>query len=107
MEKDPTNYGILTYLWVLILSIWGGTAHTIRKVRAGAIDRFSLSEWIGDCVISGFLGVITFWLCEYGELNQLLTAAIVGISAHQGTRGIMVLEKYIAQKIGIRDGDLR
>ena len=101
MEKDPTNYGIVTYIWVIVLSVWGGTAHTIRKVRQGVLPRFSISEWIGDIVISGFLGVITFWLCEYAELNPLLTAAVVGISAHQGTRGIMAIEKYIAKRIGV------
>ncbi|BCD59639.1 MULTISPECIES: phage holin family protein [unclassified Nitratiruptor] len=101
-HKDPTNYSFFTYLWVLALSLWGGTAHTIRKIRNGTIKHFSLSEWIGDMVISGFLGVITFYLCEYAGIEQPLTAALVGISAHQGTRGISALEKYIAKKIGVK-----
>jgi hypothetical protein len=100
-HKDPTNYDVLTYVWVLVLSVWGGTAHTIRKIRDGHIKRFSLSEWVGDVTISGFLGVITFYLCEYGGIEQPLTAAIVGISAHQGTRGIVTLEHYIAKKLGV------
>ncbi|BAF69596.1 phage holin family protein [Nitratiruptor sp. SB155-2] len=102
MHKDPTNYSLLTYAWVLLLSIWGGTAHTIRKIRTGALKRFSFSEWIGDIVISGFLGVITFYLCEYANIVQPLSAALVGIAAHQGTRGISALETYIAKKIGVR-----
>jgi len=97
--KDPTNYSLVTYLWVLILSLWGGTAHTIRKVKMGIINHFSISEWIGDMVISGFLGVITFYLCEYANIVAPLNAVLVGIAAHQGTRGIVLLEKWAFSKI--------
>jgi len=102
MNKDPLNYSIFTYLWVLILSIWGGTAYNIRKIREGKLKRFSFSEWVGDIVISGFLGVITFWLCEYADIDPLLTAAIVGISSHQGTKGIAVIEDILHEKLPIK-----
>ena len=101
-HKDPTNYSLFTYLWVLVLSLWGGTAHTIRKIREGVIKHFSFSEWIGDMVISGFLGVVTFYLCEYANIVAPLNAVFVGIAAHQGTRGIAMLEKIIAKKIGVK-----
>jgi len=100
-HKDPTNYNILTYLWVMILSLWGGTAHTVRKLRTGVIKHFSLSEWVGDMVISGFLGVVTFYLCEYANVSPPLNAVLIAVSAHQGTRGIVTLEKYIAKKLGV------
>jgi len=98
-DKNPENYSFITYLWVLVLSMWGGTAHTIRKIRNGELKRFSLSEWIGDMVISGFIGVMTFYLCEYANFPQLLTAALVGITAHQGAKGIGMLEKIITKRM--------
>jgi len=100
-HKDPTNYSLLTYLWVLLLSIWGGITHHIRKVKSGALVRFSLSELVGDLFISGFLGVMTFYLCEYAQMDKLLTAFLVGISSHMGTRGLMMLEDLAAKKLGV------
>ena len=98
-QNDPTNYGLITYMWILILSAWGGTAHNIRKIREGDLKRFSITEWIGDMVVAGFIGVITFYLCEYAHFEPVLTAAVVGITSHQGTRGIILLERAILKRI--------
>jgi hypothetical protein len=32
-DKDPSNISLITYGWVVILAIWGGVVHNIRKVR--------------------------------------------------------------------------
>jgi len=101
-QNDPSNYSLLTYIWVLILSAWGGITHHIKKVKTGAIARFSLSELIGDLFISGFIGVMTFYLCEYAHFDKMLTAFLVGISSHMGTRGLMMLEEVATSKIGIK-----
>lgn len=91
-EKDPLSYGFLTYVWVFSLSVWGGVAGYIRKLKNGAMLRFSLSEIIGDVVISGFVGVLTFFICESAETPQLLSAALIGISSHMGSRAIFIFE---------------
>jgi len=100
-HNDPSNYPLLTYIWVLILSLWGGITHHIKKVKNGVIARFSISELIGDLFIAGFIGVLTFYLCEYAQFDKMLTAFLVGISSHMGTRGLMMLEEVAAAKIGI------
>ena len=95
MPNSPESYNFVTYLWVLLLSVFGGTAHNLSKIRNGTIARFSISEWVGDIVISAFVGVITFYLCEYYTLNNTLTAAFVGVSSHMGTRAIIILERIL------------
>lgn len=92
-----------TLLWVLIISVWGGTVHTVRKIKEGALSRFTLSEWVGDVVISGFIGVITYALCRYSGFDEWLTAACVGITSHQGTRGLLFIEKWMGRKLGIEE----
>ena len=103
-HKDPTNYSWITYFWVILLSIWGGIAHNIQKLRKGVIARFSLSELVGDIVISGFVGVLTFWLCEAAQIDRLWTAFIIGVTSHMGTRGLMAFEELVARKFSIREG---
>ena len=99
--KDPTNYSLITYFWVIALSFWGGITNNIQKLREGKIARFSLAELIGDIFISGFIGVLTFWLCEASGFNQLLTAFLVGISSHMGARGLIFLEEIAFKKFGV------
>lgn len=105
MPNSPENYSLITYLWVLGLSILGGTAHNVAKIKNGTIKRFSLPEWVGDITIAGFIGVITFYLCEYAKFPPELTAASVGIASHMGTRAIVIFERMLFKKLGIECKD--
>ena len=76
------------YTWVIIyvsiLSLAGGITSYIRKRKAGLITKFYLNEFIGDMVISGFVGVVTYLICKGAGLNELLAAASIGIASHMG-----------------------
>lgn len=86
MDKDPTSYQLLTYFWVMGISLWSGTAAYIRRVRAMNAPRYSIVEWIGELVVSGLIGVATFYLCEWASFDPLLGAVIIAISAGMGNR---------------------
>ena len=100
-HNSPENVPLITYLWVIALSLWAGIANNVRKIKAGAI-RFSIAELIGDIVISGFIGVVTYFLCQYYKIDGMFTAALVGISAHMGTRAIYGFELLVAKKFGVK-----
>jgi len=101
--KTITGYALLTYAWVLALSTWGGLVNYISKIRAGRIARFNVTELIGDLFISGFTGILTFWLCEASGFNELTTAVFVGISGHMGARMIGKLETMLSRKLDLQD----
>lgn len=100
-EHTPASFSPLTYAWVVGLAIWGGVVSYIQRVRAGHISKFSITEAVGEIVTSGFVGVMTFWLCQSFSLNQLMTAAFVGVSGHMGARGIRLLEGVLERRFGI------
>ena len=98
-HKDPSTYSILTYLWVSVLAAWGGLVNYIKKYREGHISRFSINELIGELVTSSFAGVITFWLCEAGGVDPLLSAVFIAIAGHMSARILFLMEKILEQKI--------
>ena len=100
-EKTITGYALLTYAWVLALSTWGGMVNYLSKIRMGHIARFNVTELIGDMFISGFTGVLTFWMCQAAGFNELTTAVFVGISGHMGARMIGKLESVMSRKFDI------
>lgn len=102
-EKTITGYALLTYAWVLALSTWGGMVNYLSKIRMGHIARFNITELIGDMFISGFTGVLTFWMCEAAGFNELTTAVFVGISGHMGARMIGKFEKMMSRKFDISE----
>ena len=97
-EKDPSNYSILTYSLVIILSMWGGTVNFIRKKKLGIVRAFNIMEFIGELVTSAFAGIIVFFLCEASDISPLITAALVGIAGHMGSRLLYQLEIAVQNK---------
>ena len=47
-DKDPSTYGLITYLWVTGLAAWGGLVSFYRKVKSGETRAFNVVELIGE-----------------------------------------------------------
>lgn len=95
--KDPFAYPFAVYGWVLLWSMAGGLVSFWNKLKTGAVRAFNVVEFIGEMVTSAFVGVLTFWICEYFSAPKLVSAVAISISGHMGTRAIFLLEQY-AQK---------
>lgn len=99
IDKDPMTYPLITYAWVLFLSGWGGAVSFIRRVKSGQTRPHNIVEFIGEIVTSAFAGVITFYLCEASGISPLMTAVLVAITGHMGTRGIYQLERFVEARM--------
>lgn len=106
IDKDPFGYSVVTYVWVLLLAIWGGVVNFIQRLKRGEAKAHNIVELIGEVVISAFVGVVTFYLCELSNFPQVLTAALVAISGHMGTRALFVFESAIEKIIKNKAGAL-
>lgn len=98
-DKSPESFGWITYAWVVGLSVLGGIAAFVTKIKTGQTRAFNFTELVGEMTTSAFAGVMTFYLCTWSNFSSLLTAAIVGISGHMGSRAIFLIEKFIESKI--------
>lgn len=98
IEKDPTNYSFLTYSWVFALAMLGGVVSFMRKLQQGHVRAFNIAEFIGEIMTSAFAGVLTFWMCEHASLSPLVTAALVGVAGHMGSRAIFLFEDWLAKQ---------
>ena len=100
-DKDPTSIGYLTYLWVFGLATLGGMVSFMQKVQAGRA-KYSLLNVLAEVLRSAFVGVITFLICQYYDFNQMLTAALVGVSGHMGSKALILLEDYFMHMMKFR-----
>lgn len=104
--RGPEHIPIMTYLIVLILAGWGGVSAYLARLRSTPTMSFTFAELIGEVIISGFAGLLCFFLAESMGVDQLLTIMLVGVSGHMGTRFLHLLEKKLGQKLfGDGDGD--
>lgn len=80
------------YLLMAALASLGGAVSYLDRMGKDDI-RFSLMQFTGELFASGFTGVIVYLLCDHWGIEIHLTAAIVGISGHMGSRALTLLER--------------
>lgn len=97
--KDPNNYNFITYLWMVLIASWGGVVNYISRIKSKTVAHFSFIELLGELVISGFTGILTFWICEALGVDSLITAACVGIAGHAGGRTVYFLEQVFVKRL--------
>jgi predicted CDP-diglyceride synthetase/phosphatidate cytidylyltransferase len=101
--RDPFDYSFWTYVWVLLLSAFGGLVNFSHKIQDGRTSPFRLTEFIGELVTSAFAGLLTFWLCESAGIDKLISAVLIAISGHMGSRAIFRFERWLERRL---NGDL-
>lgn len=104
--RDPTSYSWLTYLWVILWSVLGGLVSWYGKIKAGVSRPFNIAELLGEISTSAFAGITTFYLCEWSNIDPLLSAVFIGIAGHMGTRFVFwmerLMEQHLADKLGVK-----
>ena len=101
MPNSPENYSLITYVWVMGLSILGGIARVIFDLKKKVITSITLLNLVGEIFLSGFIGMMSFYICEYMEVPQPLGPAIIGVSAFMGTTTISLFIIWVRKKFGV------
>lgn len=96
--KDPLNYSLRQYGFILAIAMLGGFVGWWSKVRKGELQYTSIMALIGELTTSAFAGLIVFWGCEYFSLSPVLTACLAGLAGHAGGRGVAWLEDTARRK---------
>lgn len=100
VAKDPLSYNWLTYLWVVVISGWGGFVRFINSMNDSRHDfRRSLLTLFAGLVTSVFVGVITFYACEVASFDKLTTAICVAITGHLGAEAIRVFRSSVVSRL--------
>lgn len=86
------EFGLLGYAWILILSLWAGTAKYLSSLNG---KNPTFWGWMSDTVVSGFVGIMAAMTCQYYQVDFLITSAITGIAAHNGTRSLYLIGEVI------------
>lgn len=88
---------ILPWVATIVLSCWGGTVAYITKNRK---RQFRMRDLMFDLVVSSFAGIMMHLLCSSAGLNQRISAVLIAISGHMGTRAIASFEKFRDRMFG-------
>ena len=90
--------GVVLWTWMILLSIFGGVVSYLQKLAYG--HKFSWVIFLSEIATSAFVGVLTFLLCDEANFSLEITAALIGISGHMGTRALYKIEKFRDRLLG-------
>lgn len=104
MDKGPDGLSDLlaqaaAYIWVVLLS---GTAGAVRHLHEVRTMRRKFKFWVLvlEIATSALVGLLTYFFCRWANLNEWLTAMMVGVSGNQGVRTMMLLEPIQSRIFG-------
>lgn len=96
MDKGPEGINELlaqaaTYIWVVLLSGTAGAVRHLHEIRTMR-KKFKLWVLVLEIATSALVGLLTYFFCRWANLNEWLSAMMVGVSGHAGARAMMLLE---------------
>ena len=101
-DKSPVDYHASVYIGVVTVASLGGIVRRFQKILNGDIEiswKRLLSVLFMEMFVSGFCGVMAFWICEHFEVPGLIMGPIVGIVGHMGSRALFLSEKVLEKWI--------
>lgn len=105
-ERDPENWRSLAHVlpWIstLVISSLATIAQYAAKLRGG--ESFSWRNLSLDATICIFVAILTHMLCEWQQMDGMLRSILVGISAHMGTRAMLLYERWRDRVFGFDEG---
>ncbi|MGL2706154.1 phage holin family protein, partial [Helicobacter pylori] len=102
-DKDPFGYSISTYAWVFGLALFGGAVKYLNNSQ-----QFRVATLARDLITAGFAGLMTFWACEWLNIDGPVAAILIATAGLMGTRAIAVFESFYtkqAERMGIHIDD--
>jgi hypothetical protein len=103
--KTPLSLSLAQYGVMLGTAILGGMVGWWIKVRRGELSPWSLSNLIGEMVISAFCGLLTFWVCTAYDVPELMAGTFCGMAGLMGAKGLDWVEKtgkaWAERKLGL------
>lgn len=98
-EKDPTTWGLATWLLALGMAFGGGAVNWYAKVKRGHTRAFNIIELIGEIFTSGFVGLGVFMLLAAVEQPAGICAAAAGVGGHMATRLLFAIERAVDARL--------
>ena len=104
--NTPEYYSVITYLWVIGVAIAGSLVSRFQEWKEHKRKRIVIQELIGELIVSGFCGIITFFLCEFLEVPQLMTAVFCSVAGKMGNQSLdffgLLFMKFFEKQLDVK-----
>lgn len=102
-QNDFNNLNLIAVVVAFGFGMWASILNfSKRNLRYLNVKRMALL-FVFDMLVSIGFTMLTYLGLVGAGVNELLSVAIAGFTAHQGTRAVWLIEMLISEKLGARD----
>lgn len=101
MPGNFPQYDLATYVLIFLLASWGGFVNFLNFLKDEPRPSFLVGfiRFLNDVLTGAFCGVIAFFGCQTINIPPAASAAIIGLTGHMGSRGLIIAEKLLEMKL--------
>jgi hypothetical protein len=92
-----TEYGLIHYIVMILLSVWAATVRHITNIKNGGGGGWV--GWLMEVCASAFVGLVTGLLCLHFNIELILAFVIVSVSAHTGTNMLILIKDVLIKTL--------
>lgn len=111
MPGDSLNFlqklseqGVWNFFIILVLSGWAGTVRWLLNVKGG--EKPTVIGWFIETFVSAFVGLLVAFACASYEVGFYMSAVIIAVAAHNGTRTLYLLTSIVKKSTIFNDNQL-
>ena len=95
--------GVWNFLIIIVLSGWAGTVRWLINIKGG--EKPTLLGWFIETFVSAFVGLLVAFVCAHYEVEFYMSAVIITISAHNGTRSLYIITSIVKKNYPFTSGN--
>jgi hypothetical protein len=98
-QNNPDNFPLLTWVWVLGMSIFGSIVRTITMQNEPLAGWRLVRRLTANAVVSVFIAIITAALCVWADIPFWLMVVFIGLTSHMGAPVLLLAEDKFIQYV--------
>lgn len=96
-EKSPETISLITYLWVIALSLLGGVVSYSQRLAHG--KRWNIIEALSVQLAAILSGLMVFFACSWQDINPMLTAMLISLASVNSSQAIRLLTEKVKERV--------
>lgn len=95
LEK-MSDAGIWTWIFLIVTITLGATVRYVKTLKQ---KPFKLMNLVIELVVSAFVAIMAGLICAAMEIDYIWSFAIIGMSSHQATRALYLIQNLVNKKL--------
>lgn len=91
-QNNPDNFPLLTWIWVIGMSIFGSIVRTITMQNEPLRGWRLVGRLTANAIVSIFIAIITAALCVWANVAFWLMVVFIGLTSHMGAPVLLMAE---------------